>query len=59
VYQTAGIPLVPRGHAQIVRFFDGLELMAPGVVSGAVWRPGYAAIDPRGITFYAGLGRKP
>ena len=59
VYETAGVPLVPRGHAQIVRFFDGLELMAPGVVSGAAWRPGYAATDPRGVTFYAGLGRKP
>jgi hypothetical protein len=59
VYEAAGTPLVPRGHGEVVRFFDGLELMAPGVVSGAVWRPGYTATDPRGVTFYAGLGRKP
>jgi hypothetical protein len=37
---TAESPFVLRGHAQVTGFFDGLELVAPGMVSGAAWRPG-------------------
>jgi hypothetical protein len=58
IFQTAGSAFVPRGHAQVTGFFDGLELVAPGVVSGAAWRPGYQAADPRRTTFIAGLGQK-
>jgi hypothetical protein len=58
IYETAAAPFVPRGQAEIAGFFDGLELMAPGVVSGATWRPGYLATDPRRTTFYAGLATK-
>jgi hypothetical protein len=58
IYQTAAASFVPRGHAEVTGFFDSLELMAPGVVSGATWRPGYLATDPRRTTFYAGLATK-
>jgi SAM-dependent methyltransferase len=58
IYETAGASFVPRRHADIIGFFDGLELMPPGVVSGAAWRPGYLATDPRRTTFYAGLATK-
>jgi len=58
IFEAAGSPFVPRGHAQVMGFFDGLELIAPGLVSGGTWRPGYQAADPRGITFFAGLGQK-
>jgi S-adenosyl methyltransferase len=57
-FETAESPFVPRGHAQVTGFFDGLELLAPGVVGGAKWRPGYQAADPRRLTFFAGLGQK-
>jgi hypothetical protein len=30
----------PRSHAQVTRFFDGLELLEPGVVRVEAWRPG-------------------
>jgi SAM-dependent methyltransferase len=58
IYRTAAASFVPRGQAEVTRLFGGLEVMAPGVVSGATWRPGYLATDPRRATFYAGLGRK-
>lgn len=29
-----------RSHAEVSRFFDGLELVEPGVVGCALWRPG-------------------
>lgn len=28
VYEQASAPIVPRSHAQILRFFDGLELVS-------------------------------
>jgi hypothetical protein len=58
IFETAESPFVPRGHAQITGFFDGLELVAPGVVNGATWRPGYQISDPRRTSFFAGLGHK-
>jgi hypothetical protein len=30
----------PRSHAKVTRFFDGLELLEPGVVRVEAWRPG-------------------
>jgi hypothetical protein len=38
-------PLVPRTAAQIGGFFDGLELVEPGLVSPARWRP-EPGVDP-------------
>jgi S-adenosyl methyltransferase len=58
IFETAESPFVPRRHAQVAGFFAGLELVAPGVISGAAWRPGYQAADPRRTTFFAGLGLK-
>ena len=29
-----------RSHAEVERFFDGLELQEPGVVAVQQWRPG-------------------
>jgi hypothetical protein len=58
ILEPAGAPFVPRSQAEITRFFDGLELVPPGVVNGAAWRPGYQATDPRRPIFYAGIGSK-
>lgn len=58
IYSATAASFVARGHAQVAGFFDGLEIMPPGIVNGATWRPGYLATDPRRTTFYAGLGRK-
>jgi hypothetical protein len=51
-----------RSHAQVSQFFDGLDLVAPGVVTVDRWRPdGDAPALPRSMVppLYGGVGRKP
>ncbi|HEV3172318.1 MAG TPA: SAM-dependent methyltransferase [Actinocrinis sp.] len=36
---SAAVPYTPRSPQQITRFFDGLTLVQPGVVSVTRWRP--------------------
>ncbi len=51
-----------RSRAEIGRFFDGFELVDPGVVLVATWRPDGppgTAGDPARYWFLAGAGRKP
>jgi hypothetical protein len=49
-----------RSPEQIVRFFDGLELIDPGVVTVSRWRPdpGQDSL-PTHHDSYGGVGRKP
>lgn len=58
VYQDASAPAIPRSLQDINRFFDGLELITPGVTDINCWparSPGPAAP----LTFYGGVARKP
>jgi S-adenosyl methyltransferase len=50
-----------RSPEQIAGFFDGLELVEPGVVTTSRWRPDIrgVGIDPRGVDAMCGAGRKP
>jgi trans-aconitate methyltransferase len=49
-----------RSHAEVARFFDGLDLLAPGLVQVHRWQPGSAAPDHgEQVAGYAGLARKP
>ena len=49
-----------RPRAAIERFFDGTQLLDPGLVQVQRWRPGSAAPDDGvQIAGYAGLSRKP
>jgi SAM-dependent methyltransferase len=50
-----------RSRAGIGRFFDGLDLIEPGVVYLPDWRPGTAAPagNPAQFRALAGVGRKP
>jgi S-adenosyl methyltransferase len=53
-------PLIPRDATQIKRFFEGFELVAPGLVSPPQWRPdGSASVDAETDTewMYAAVGR--
>jgi trans-aconitate methyltransferase len=46
-------------HAEMTRFFDGLELLEPGVVPVNYWRPGPGGPDPAGeLAAYAAAGWK-
>src|SRR5215472_12112384 len=48
-----------RSYDQVARFFNGLQLMEPGLVQVQRWRPGVAAPDNgEQIAAYAGLARK-
>jgi S-adenosyl methyltransferase len=49
-----------RTKAQVERFFDGLELVDPGVVYLPAWRPdpGETIEDPESIWLVGGVGRK-
>ena len=53
-------PAKPRTTGEIRRFFDGLELIDPGLVQPHRWRPGPGA-DTSGyeVPALAGVARKP
>jgi hypothetical protein len=57
---TANVTL--RGHSKVHGFFDGFDLVEPGLVFVPLWRPDRPApfIDqPERSWNYAGVGRKP
>ena len=50
-----------RGHGQVSSFFDGFDLVEPGLVQAPLWRPEGKRPRPRDlekIGIYAGVGRK-
>jgi hypothetical protein len=54
-----GVNMTLFGHAEAMRFFDGLELLEPGIVPLDDWRPGADGLDPAGeLAAYAAVGRK-
>jgi hypothetical protein len=49
-----------RSPQQIAGFFDGLELVEPGVVSNPLWRPDPSPAEPSvAVDNFGGVGRKP
>ena len=58
VYARATAQAHPRSRDAVTRFFDGLELADPGVVSVSAWRPGLGCRTGRTL-MYAGVGCKP
>jgi O-methyltransferase involved in polyketide biosynthesis len=60
--QSGAIPYHPRSPEQIAGFFEGLELMEPGVVSCPRWRPDPAEAGdglPAELDAFGGVGRTP
>jgi O-methyltransferase involved in polyketide biosynthesis len=51
-------PLCARSPEAIARFFDGLELVDPGVVTCSQWRPD-ASADTAPVIDFVGVARKP
>jgi hypothetical protein len=53
--------LTLRSLEQIAGFFDGLELLEPGLVSTPRWRPDPTDIggEPRDVDQFCAIGRKP
>ncbi|MFC3574203.1 SAM-dependent methyltransferase [Streptomyces yaanensis] len=62
LFRQSGTPFFPRPLAEFSRFFDGLELLGPGVIPVHGWRPEPedVAAQAEGIVpVYAGVARKP
>ncbi|MFF4508977.1 SAM-dependent methyltransferase [Streptomyces sp. NPDC001401] len=62
-YTQAGTPTQVRTRAEVLKFFDGLELIEPGLVVGHRWRPepgsGPSLVSDAQVSLYAGVARKP
>jgi hypothetical protein len=54
--ERAAVPITPRSHAEVTRFFDEMTLTSPGVVPATGWC-GSAASDTA-LSAYFGLGVK-
>ena len=60
-YRNATAPFVPRPFEQVTAFFDGFDMMEPGLVQAPLWHPDGRPPRPRDlekIGVYAGVGRK-
>ena len=64
VYRRSGVTMQVRPLAAVERFFTGLDLLDPGVVSLPRWRPDPNDLSQPGqptdaaVSVYGGLGRK-
>ncbi|WP_406135130.1 SAM-dependent methyltransferase [Streptomyces sp. NBC_01089] len=58
VYRTIRNPLVMRSRDEVARFFDGYELVEPGLVAMPEWRPDTPVDqeDPYAFSGVAGVG---
>ncbi len=62
LFARGGTPFFPRSLTEFARFFDGLELLGPGVIPVTGWRPDpedVAAQSEGIVPVYAGVARKP
>ena len=58
--EAGGIPYYPRTPKRIEGFFEGLELIDPGVVSISRWRPEASHFGlPPEVDAFGGVARKP
>jgi O-methyltransferase involved in polyketide biosynthesis len=57
--ETGATPYGLRTVEQIGGFFDGLDLVEPGLVPIAQWRPDPSPFDAPQVAAYAAIGRKP
>jgi O-methyltransferase involved in polyketide biosynthesis len=60
--ESGALPYHLRSPEQIAGFFDGLELVEPGLVSVPRWRPDLADAGgdlPAEVDAFGGVGRKP
>ncbi|MFC1410948.1 SAM-dependent methyltransferase [Streptacidiphilus sp. N1-12] len=61
-YRASGVNLHLRPHAEVLRFFDGLELAEPGLQLVNRWRPDNdldRQARPQDITWYGAVASKP
>jgi SAM-dependent methyltransferase len=63
LYAAIGTPVRVRSYNEVGRFFEGLELLEPGLVHIPLWRPegpdDLFLENPELSGYYGGIGRKP
>ncbi|NEB04059.1 SAM-dependent methyltransferase [Streptomyces sp. SID13726] len=60
IYNNAGTPVQFRSQGDVARFFEGLELLDPGVTVGHRWRPdGEPVASDAEVSLWTGVGIKP
>ncbi|MBC6462741.1 SAM-dependent methyltransferase [Actinomadura sp. HBU206391] len=57
--EKAAVHATPRTHQQIVGFFDGTDLLEPGVVQLPQWPGGESEPDAPPLPMWCGVGHKP
>jgi hypothetical protein len=60
--ETMSAPFILRSHTEVARFFTGLDVLDPGVVTLGRWPPHdalEALPEGREIPAYCAIGRKP
>jgi SAM-dependent methyltransferase len=59
VYKDIRNPLIMRSREEIARFFEGYDMVEPGLVPMPIWRPDTAPEDedPYSFSGFAGVGR--
>ena len=58
--ERVSTPQTLRTRAEVARFFEGLDLVPPGLVYVHTWRPGPDdVVPPDGVSAYGGVARKP
>ncbi|MEW2612951.1 SAM-dependent methyltransferase [Streptomyces sp. NPDC047880] len=59
VYKNIRNPLIMRSREEIARFFEGYDMVEPGLVAMPCWRPDAAPEDedPYAFSGFAGVGR--
>jgi SAM-dependent methyltransferase len=60
LYRRMGTPMTMRSRDEVAEFFDGYELVDPGLVYLLEWRPGPDDTDrPESVPAWVGVGRLP
>ena len=57
-YQGSTAALALRPYDEVLRFFDGFDLLEPGMTTVAEWRPDPGSPEPRWMGIYSGVARK-
>ncbi|HEX4060006.1 MAG TPA: SAM-dependent methyltransferase [Streptosporangiaceae bacterium] len=58
--ERVSTPQTLRARDEVTRFFEGLDLVPPGVVYVHAWRPDPGGRPPEGgVSAYGGVARKP
>jgi len=61
LYRQTATPMTMRSQAQVEAFFEGFQLLPPGIVMPDQWHPdpGGAAEDPARVPIWVGVGHRP